>query len=637
MRWMLTAAVLATVLAGAAAAEEEAPARVEVTGRLISISGQETVPAGLFGVHAFKVNETRVRDWGIAMVRRIRGVGGGPTEPEKVAPGLGMVIDCLGDRYQPALQLTRPEDWEAAVEKAAREFAEGARDRDATAYAEFWNEPFLNWATKPGVNYDPKFYVQDEAALGKPMRIKGRAKPLESLVWDKAVRSVDEGGRTSHHAWLAWDREGRKHPEGATFTWRGRSYKNVKMWWGRDPTQHSWYSAKQNGVFYDGMFTRFARTVKQANPDVVVIGGWNFNVDLDGWKFWHANIRPTLDAAIEWMDGMDEHHYYVGAEAIPVWYETVVAYTATKHGKRIRLYNTECGGFADTMLPGNEDLADRDKEDALRSAVRVLGYHTRDVMHLLATCPDKAASRAKHGEPPAGLAMSGEEAFFRFFKDLRGRLVQVESGSADVWAVASLNGSDLVAIVYNDAAKAGDVVLAVRAPAGTTLTAGRKVWVEADAAARTLKLPDSPVPVSGEGADVALRVPAKTAVKLIVPLQGTPPAKPGLKREQFFASGVLQKVQPGMPVEMTVMIDAAVLARAPAAHLRLALEGLDGKEAAVAVNGRPLADLATRNRRVLDVPLARDILKPETILTFTCGGDGYQVDCASILLTVAAE
>jgi len=120
---------------------------VTVTGADLSVNGVDTVPVGLFGVHATPLSAAQAADWGIEAVRRISHLPpAGPT-----SNGVPFTLDCFFDRYQPAVCLTRP-DWREWLTEAGRRYAAAADPR--VCAVEFWNEPYLNWACKPGVNYD---------------------------------------------------------------------------------------------------------------------------------------------------------------------------------------------------------------------------------------------------------------------------------------------------------------------------------------------------------------------------------------------------------------------------------------------------------------------------------------------------
>jgi hypothetical protein len=136
-----------------------------VTGRDLVINGVAELPCGLFGVHAAELSPERVADWGVEAVRLIQRE---PTGTPDTSPA-PFVLDCLYDRYQAAVCLTRP-DWDAHLRDLGRRYGAAAPVGQPGAHAlEFWNEPYLNWAGNPGVNYDGGHYLGENPTAGEPM------------------------------------------------------------------------------------------------------------------------------------------------------------------------------------------------------------------------------------------------------------------------------------------------------------------------------------------------------------------------------------------------------------------------------------------------------------------------------------
>ena len=623
---LLAATVAAAAATGAAADTPE----VRVTGLPMDVNGHTHVPAGLFGVHALKLSPDLIDDWGIECCRRIHFVpGGGPTVPAEKPDlaGLDMIIDCQGDRYYPAVCLMKP-DYEQHFAEMGRRFAQRCKDAAWTGWAEFWNEPYLNWAAKPGVNYDPKFYDLSEAEVGRPMRIKGWEKPLEFLVWDKAVRTVHaQGGHTDQNAYLAYAYVGRDKQAGETFEFRGKPYRNAEMWWGRDPTQKSYYSGKQNAQFYLWMLRPFAKAVKQTNPAVQVIAGWDFHINSGGWDAWRTLYQPVIDASVQWIDGISEHHYGSNSRMTAATYEVVVAYAMAEHGKWLHCYNTETAGCVDPEVPGGRHGS--------ATPYGAYNYGLRDIVELLYRCPDKAASRTAHGSETPGWGGGGDPFLFRLLKDLRGRLVRTQSTDLDVWPVASLGPGRLVVVLYNDHGRPLSAPLAVDAPPGATFADGRMVWVEPTAPKGPLEMKERPLQARGRSFRAALPLPPKSGVKLVFTLEGTPDLATRWTRRQAFADRILQRVEPGRPVTLNVRVHQKALAGAEAASIRAVFEGLGRGEGRLRINGRTVA--LPEHEWITDVPIDPRLLKADNSLVFEAVGDGYQVDMAALLLEGPAE
>ena len=624
LRIVLTLAVLGWGGAPDAARAEQAPPTVRVDGRLMTVNGQQEVPRGLFGVHAVGLTPETIEDMGIECSRQIHfGPGSESSAIDKdgkvrqVYRKLAVVIDCQGDRYCAATVLTNPK-YEEYFRQAGLRYGERCKQAGWRGYVEFWNEPYLNWAERshgsPRNNYHERFYDVTKAADGGPVTIKDWDKPLEHLRW-KRTWAKDEKGQ------IAW---GVKVPEGlkpgGTFRshspkdwyWtdrREQTFTVVEEWHVHDPTQVGWWSGRQNLDFYLWMYLPFAKAVKEANPDVQVLAGWDFNPSTRNWAVWRELYQPVLDAAIQWTDGITEHHYGVDTRQVPAWYEVATAYTVSRHGKWIRSFNTECGGRLDPAVHGAA---------AGGAGMSEATYALRDILELAYHCPAKAGSRTAHHALPN----TGAAAALRFLKDLRGPLVRTESSDLDVWPVACVNGQRLVAAVFNNAAGPRDVTFAIASPKGTTLGPGRLSALGAG---------DRDIPAKGGDVTLKHTLGPLQAVKLVFPLAGGVPRGPQVERRQFFAKeGVLHKVEPGKQVALSVNVDADLLARAERAWLKLVLEGVSGGEAKAAVNGVAVA-IPDRSW-VMELPLDASIVKPATRLVFTSAGDGYQIDAAGLLI-----
>ncbi len=606
---------------------------VEITGRFRSVNGTTEIPVGMFGVHATPLTPERIQDWGIESVRLIHhGPSGQPLVPGQArqAPeGISMIVECFYDRYQPALLLSDPERWEERLTDLARRYAENARDTGHVHHVEFWNEPFLNWATRPGVNYDPRHFETDEAEEGRPMRIRGQAEPVEHLVWSRQVRTVDAGsGATSPQAYLAHSHMGHRLPEGEAFEFRGRRYRNVEMWWGRDPTQKHYWSGMQNSIWYRRMLVPFAREMKRVNPEVRIAAGWDFHIQSHNWEAWHMLVRPMIDDAIEWIDGVTEHHYGGDTRMVAGAYETVYAYTLGTHGKRLTFYNTEAGGMLDPEQPGNPRT--RAEGDPLAAARGGMTYTLRDILHLLDLMPDKAVARAAHEAHSWG--GGGDEFAFRMLRHLRGHLLEVRSPWPQVWAVASLREDGrLNVVVFNDANSPREVPLSVAAPAGLRFRGGARQWVDAEDGRLVVR--EAPVEASGEAWSGTLDLPGKSAMSLILGTEGQSATTAMVSETQYASGQVVNWLDPGDSVDLDIELPPETLARAESAGLRLVF-GWSAANARVEVNGTeiPFADRQSWvNQRA--VPL--DLLREQNRIRVTClpeASAGIHLNAASIVL-----
>ena len=589
---------------------------ITVTDRQLSINGTSEVPIGLFGVHATKLDAQRIADWGITSERLIhKQPSGVPQLPEQVQPGLVHLVECLYDRYQPALVLTDPQ-WERSLADLGRRYGENARGSGRTHLLEFWNEPYLNWSCKPAVNYDGRHYDLAGAAEGAPVTLRGQ--PTEHLVWKRGLLGHDAETGEVNHVFAGYAPRGLK--AGDTFPIRGRTYVMRKVWMAHDPTQEFYWAGQQNSLWYRRMYRVFAEALKRANPDVVLAGGWGFNLWNEGWACWERLVRPLLDECLPLMDALHEHHYGGDTRLVAASYEVATAYT-DERGRRLQFWNTEAGGQLDPQQPDTPTSGHQGSP--LQQAVGSMTYMLRDIVHLLDVCPDKAKARASHQAELNG----GDEFAFRLLKPLRGRLIEVRGSDATRWCVASLDGSRLAVVCFNDGRDEAVFPLQVAAPAGTRLAAGHVLGVRPRSDGQGLELVDEALPAGGTH---NLTVPAKGARTLVFDLDTAPAGMPVTSVEQHFAHGILTTVAPGASLSRTVRLPTAALAGATRARLKLVIADQDG-DCRLEVNGRavPLPTTGTWTTR-LDLEPA--LLTAENRLVFTAGTRALRVLMASIEL-----
>jgi hypothetical protein len=629
--WLMTL-VCALGLAGADVVL--AAPRVHVTGRALDVNGQTEIPRGLFGVHAdTRLTVERAQDWGIEAFRQIHFSPGAnlvaaDREGNLRAPfqDMAVVIDCQGDRYAPATVLTNP-NYEEFFTRIGRAYAQKCKDLGWRGYAEFWNEPYLNWAERSRRNYDPKYYEVSLAEQDGPVTIKGWDKPLRYLRW-RRLWAQDANGRIAHMVPVPKDAapgDTFRHRLGYYFTDnREQTYTVVEKWDVYDPTQVSYWSGKQNYDFYMWMFLPWARAIKQTNPEVTVLGGWDFPIYTENWKAWEMLYRPMIDEAIEWLDGVTEHHYGSNTRANAASYEVAVGYARAEHGKWIKAYNTETAGCVDPAVPGHRH--------GNATPYGAYNYALRDIIELCYRSPDKAGARIAHGSLAPGWGGGGDEFLFKHLKDLRGRLVHAVSNDLNVWPVASINGDKLVVVIFNDRRSGQSIELVVDAPAGTTLGDGRQSWVEPLTPKGALRFQHKDLPADGRQFAGRVSIPQQSGVKLVFPLNGAPPAGVQLSRRQFFARGVLQNVAPERPAGFNIVLPAELPARAESAFVRVVLEGVNGGEATLRINDVSLA--VPDHDWITDIPVDPAVLRADNALVFESGGDGYRVGVVSLLLDV---
>jgi len=595
-----------------------APAQVRVTGRTLSINGHDLVPAGLFGGYAGDLPQE--------FRPGCQRVLGGPVMMRRPAPGdtEAFLIDCWFDRYSPAV-LLGSHDWEQKLQQWGREYGEKTRAAGYEAHLEFWNEPYLNWATRPGKNYDVKYFNVAKAVEGGPVQVLYRVpeigndgKPLRDR-----FRHID--GPVIPH--FAWKRSG----EG---------------WRVVDRTQFTYWSGLGNGWIYDRMCAALGQAVKQANPSVQFVAGWGFRWNEDHWAGWDMLYKPTIDRNIAWIDGLHEHHYQGDTTAMNGSYEVLVAYGKTAHDKWLYCYNTETNDLVDAPARGVVDTPEKAKA---ASQYRKMVYNLRDIAYCILQSPDKVRSRTvihNNGKDKNGWTAVA----YGLMKNLRGRLVETVSDDRRVWCVASIDGTDprampkdggkaLVVLVFNDHRKPREIELAVALPAGTT--AKTAIVEEATVDRRTfalgLRQAESALP---EGGRFTLKLPDRGAWKVTIPLAGEVPSQPQVQRRQFFSPTILQRVERGKPVVLDVALDEEQLKSARRAWLRLVVEDIAPGEAAVILGSGNSIDLpkaytADNVNAIVETPVAMDKLSPRTRMEFRVhegNFDGWRLNMASIVL-----
>ena len=628
--WRPAALAITAILFGCAipgvprpAADATPAGRIHVTDALRCVNGTTNVPIGLFGVHATKLTPDLVADWGVESVRLIdRQPTGTPhvVGTAEIPAGIQTVVETFFDRYQPARMLTDP-NWKRSLVTLAHTYGSNAMD-GVTHHIEFWNEPFLNWATRPGVNYDGRYYMQTNRAVGAPMTIKGWSQPLDFLIWTQALRLVDiTSGLPQYVPNGNYALAKQQLVCGSTNWVEGKPYRVDRLWWGRDTTQDSYWSGKQNSLFYRWMLVPFAQALKETNPSVQLVAGWGFSLRTDDWKAWDVLIQPTIDESILWLDGISEHHYGADTRAVAADYEIAYAYALGKYGKRLRFYNTETGGQLDPQRPDTPAIS-RYTGSTPDEARAAFTYMVRDIVYLLRVCPDKAVARAQHearGNPGNGLA-------FKFLKPLRGGLVSVESCVPDVWCVASLNTTQLCVVVFNDRAAAVAIPLEVAAPAGMTFTSAQAVAL--DPAGTNPVLRARVELAHGTSWNGMATLAPKNAVEWLFNLEGIPAQARVVTETQFAANALAYRLAAGETVDRSLIIPTNALARAVAARLKIVC---DTRTPAVQFNGKILK-LPKSDTGITELPVDPAELRATNSITVK-GVAPSSVTAISLVLT----
>lgn len=655
---------------------EDAP-DVIVTGKRLVVNGQNEIPVGVFGIHNFPLTEEDVRKYGITLSRSIWWTwdqepivpGSGKVyegvHPKEAPPaGIQMVLDCVKDRYQPAAIL-ESKDWRKVLETSARNYAEKAKESGFAHTLEFWNEPYLNWASRPAVNYDWRFFKEEGREEGAPMTMKTTGETYDYMVWTREMKAVNRETGFVHYLatryahdyrrWGHYNVGGEKRPfkweEGFEFEFRGVPLRMQTVWWGRDTTQERYYSSKFNEWLYSDMLKVYGAALKEANPDVTLVAGWDRTLWVDNWLPFTSLYKPMIDKTIDYIDGLSMHNYGNDTRMVTGSYEVLLNYAEGVHGKRLGIYNTEAGGMADPEAPGNyRPSVGGEPDERARGA---FSYFIREVMHLLHFSPDKIVTRAYHQPQNDPGGMEG----FLFLKPLRGTLMEAQTEAGRVWTVASLQENTLVSYVWNDAYQPRrNTRVRILPPAGMTITAAHTVTPKVQEG--RMLLPEAPVEVASPDAlDLVVTIPPRSAVKVVVTLAPTgsmtpPPHKSRVRTQYTLASpevdpetglprsNVLQTIAGGKPeTALVVDLPEAELARADGAVFRMAFWHFKAENASVKVNGTTIPVNLRGEEWLVEVPIDRTLLKPgrNEVSFGSTEGHTWSMQAGSIVLLRTEE
>lgn len=545
----------------------------QVTGKISVVNGQNEIPRPLFGVHATPLTPERIQEWGIESDRYITQTpqrGG----PRKLPSSLHHAVECQWDRYQPAL-IVEHADWEKRLQDAAQKAAQRVKDSPRPLVIEFWNEPYLNWGVRPGVNYDGRFYKKEGREPGAPMTLKYQQEPLEHMRWTEQTVAIH--AERGHVDYLATRFMPRGKKPGDTWTWRNRPFRAEKRPWGKDVSQKTFWPGLQNVKWYVEMLKVYAPALKAADPNATLVIGWDFHIYQNSYAAWEDVHKPTFDAAAPWLDGYSEHHYGGDTRLVAASYEVAWAYMKTEHGKDIDFYNTEAGGDLDPERPGPAQPGYNTTKPEVRDRAAYT-YMMRDVLHLLDKSPDKAAARAAH-EAHLG---KGVGTAFRMMKSLRGQLLQTVSPDPEVWIVASLQRTRMTVALYNDARGPRTLPLEVKAPTGTRITGIVKRKPNAGMQIEEEIIPWKEHPTFFKG---STRLNKREAEVWEFTLEGTPAPTPHVAI-QFPAKDILKAIPKDGSYSTTISVPRNGLDAATHARLRIVQSGFTPGKHVVTVNGQ---------------------------------------------------
>ncbi|MFP4106021.1 MAG: hypothetical protein ACLFVU_08015 [Phycisphaerae bacterium] len=585
-------------------------------GKLLAFNGTDTIPAAIFG--AFHLTKGHHEKYRLAMNRHIHheGTGGGPSYGNDVTH---MVIDTVGDRVRPSVRLTH-KNWKDIYESYGKKYGQAAKADGRTAYVEFWNEPYLNWANRNRANFNPNFYDKSKAKEGGPVHIKHDGQVAPHLKWTKDYdappwnwcsekdwrRGKDAKGKVYStyaipYSGMNFLYGGKWQPEyhppqnvknGESYTVKIRG-KQVELtaftpWHIYDETQFTYWSSKGMLKFYIEPMKVFFTEVKKANPDVFTIAGWGNRPSEDHWAGFHNLYKPTLDAAPDVIDAVCDHDYGGDPTKMAANYEVICAYMKTEHGRWVYGVNTECASNAD---PQAYSGAGTSKD------IGKFTWTLQKILFALDRVPDKARAFAFFGMGGGFWSDGGEGVAMTLLKNLRGKLVNVRCDDPDIYAVAAIDGTDPQNPRPKDMPQRKELVLAVFNNADTARTVNLQLAIpdglQGDTAIlRTPAIKDGKIVIdesksklAGRVVKVSRKLPARGIVTVTVPVTGDETKAARVARKQVFTDAILHRVTADKPVTQTLTFDTDP-SKANRAWVQFVAERLGEDEGEIVINGK---------------------------------------------------
>jgi hypothetical protein len=621
-----------SVLPGAAVTPvSDKPIPVRVTGQLLSINGTDTLPAGVFG--AFNLGTMRNPESGemqkrtdryrLAMDKTIdfSMYGSAPAYGSEMTP---MIVKSVGDRTQVSRRL-EDADWERKYQQSGTALGEAVVADGRTAYIEFWNEPYLNWANDNRVNFDPKFYNVNEAEEGGVVKIRHDGEVMPHLKWTKEFgapgwnwtraglqewrRGKDGEGKmplweharpykTPHHIWRRNVQESNPPnsvKDGETYTVNGKTYTAFTPWHIYDETQFTYWSGEGMLKPYIDPLLVYATAAKAVAGDKVqIIAGWGNRPSEDHWAGFTMLYKPTIDAAIEVIDGYNDHDYGSDPQLMAANYEVVTGYAQSRYGKWLYAYNTETASNADPQAVG---------EVKVSGDAHKFQWVSRKIATLLDLSADKCRALAHFGVGGGFWSDGGEGVAMDLMRNLRGRLVYTQDPLHDLIVVSAIDGTDpmaprpedlpdrqeLVTLLLNDSSDVRKIALQVVPPVGTQFVDGTIRRGVPDWETGKPVLDEKTLPVTPEVYRLELSLEPKVPYILTLGLNGKVDvdAPVQVTQTQTFGDEFVQPVTPESHVSMA--IEVANPKAVGRAYLRFVADHIRPGEADVVINGVRIA------------------------------------------------
>lgn len=563
---------------------------VTVTGRTLQVEDQKIIPLGIFGVHAVGITNELIDDLGITCTRGINFVPSGSSvyqekesSPAKLNPvfaRLPVIIDCEGDRFYRPLPLLKP-DYAEYCKKIGASYGEIWKEMGANipqqGIVQWWNEPYLNWAERSagghGSVINQECYDLTKAVEGGRVTIKGWTEPLTYFRWRSLwpTRMGEEYHKKTKKnvpvRIIGWNiplpagaKVGDRFKAASNRYWMnpGKEFEWTveERWYPVDPTAVSYWSGRQNLDFYTWSFEPWARSLRETNPKVTILAGWDFNFSAGRWSCFEELYRPLLQKFPTLIDGLTEHHYGIDPPLIQAWYELGVAEADAISQRRIKIYNTECQGCLDPAVYASANANSGVTTGAI--AMNEANYNLTDMIGLMARMPEKVGSRTIHNFAGGKFMQCGGAWALRLLKPLRGDLLEIHSGDVQILAVACRNMD-------------GNTILAITNAATIARVINLHQESVSDAKVRRLIL-DAQENLTIDERALEGPIILEPCGSVVVVMAKPPPAKGSLIRRQFFPiQGGLRRCL-GKPFPMTINLPQPLPKNLSAARLRFVLD-----------------------------------------------------------------
>lgn len=658
------------------------PLQIQVTGELWEINGTQSIPVGVFGAYYLKnirlpdgKNVPRTTRYRLGLDRQMDW-NRSPGKPAVSRnPATPILVHTVGDRTQASMWLESG-NWKSAYQKAGTSYGATAKRNGQQVYMEFWNEPYLNWANDNRINFNPRFFDVSKASEGGEVRLRHDGSVMPHLKWtkdfnaptwnwtragqqewrrgrdEKGRRSVGEHARpykTAQHMWRHQVQE--KNPpnsvkDGGTYTVKGKTYTAFTPWHIYDETQFTYWSGKGMLKPYLEPLKVYGSAIKAEAGDLVkIIAGWGNRPSEDHWAAWDMLYKPTIDDAIEVIDGYNDHDYGSDPRVMPANYEVVTGYGVATHGKWLYAYNTETASSADPQaVPGAPQIGS--------DAFKYIWVSTK-LAAVLDFSIDKCRALMHFGLGGGFWSDKGEGVAMDLMRNLRGRLIYSVDSEDHIHVVTSVDGTDPLApkpsdlpsaleqttLLLNSGTQPREVVVQIVPAKGTQFASAELRTGVLKKATGTIELKKNPVSFRPEGFEWKGTLQPGFPILLTGQLKGSiaPDTAATVKTNQVFGKPVLETVRFDAPIQMTLNLGQTSNIRR--ARIRFVAERLREGEGYVEINGTRVALPPVINPE--NNPLAREfeietsLLKANTTLTFGVTSDteaGYRLGIASLLL-----